>query len=255
MINKYTEVNNKEVKKQVLRLANLSPGAKPGQTNLKAMVNLERDLMDEGMSSITKGYASQNLKAIETGQLKLDLASRLSDTIDDRVSSQVINTYKDPRIIDFLEKVGNKNLVDDYMNAQSVSDVRALQKSFVRMSKIIDLSDQLPSSLGGNYFKWLNQIPGIGPAIEGILSPLSQTLLTSGARAGQSLSQGVGNIGNRVTQPVSQAGSNVVSGVSQFSGQQAPVQSVINPATTAIQRALQKENEVKQQRKVLPGAR
>lgn len=188
--NKFSELGDDKINEQIVRISNLKPGEKPTETTLKSMVELERALKKEGFEALTKGVQAQNLKSQEFGKLKLDLADKLGKIIDGQVSSSTIEKYKDPRIIEYIRSIGGDELAKDFTNAKNLSELRKLQTSFVRMSQIVDLSDQLPSGMGNKIFNQFSNIPIAGLLSEpakAITTPIAQQLATGGAVGGKKL--------------------------------------------------------------------
>jgi hypothetical protein len=184
---KFSNVSEKEVKQQVLRLADLKPGDLPGQTNIDDMITLERNLSKEGYQNLVTGKTTQNAKALESGQLKLELADKLGDTIDSFAQKNGGNITKytnDSRVLALAKKIGGDNLVNDLKNTKTISDLRSLQKSGVRMSQIIDLNSQLPSTIGNKFLGILNKVPIVGTvanqAVNAVEQPISTNIATKG---------------------------------------------------------------------------
>jgi len=190
LVDRFSDIGEDEVKKQLGRLGRVNTGGAPGQVDLSSMADLERKLSKEAIDDFVSATTTANNKKLEVALLKFDLADELGTSVDQAVGAQAIEQYKDPRVIEYVRKIGGDSLADDFINAKTVSELRALQKSFVRMSRIIDLSNQLPSTLGQRFFKLLSQVPVVGAVTESVLEPLNQKLSTGLAVQGARVAQG-----------------------------------------------------------------
>lgn len=250
LYNRFSELGRKEVNAQLSRLGMVKPGKAPTEGELKALVALERSLKKEGFEALTKGWSNNNVKTIESGELKMILADSLSDAINTAVGKNKISAYKDPRIIKFLAENYSEELADAFVKAKTVADLRRLQTSFVRMNQIISLSEQMPSSVGTQIFQWTANIPvlrSFGSAVSEVARPVEQRATTGLANLLQqasrsTIAQGVGG----AARGAQSAGNVSAKAIEKYSGSFVPAQ------VQAIQRFLDKKNEVNTSRKRLP---
>jgi hypothetical protein len=144
-------------------------------------------------------------------------------------------------MIQFIGRVGNQNLIDDFANSKSISELRRLQTSFVRMSKIIDLSEEMPSSVGEKIFNQIAKVPIVGRAaglVSSVVEPIEQNILSNLAVRGQQL----GDVAGRVGQGVVRASAPAIQRAKPF----------VLPSITALQQAIDKEKQVRGTRTMLP---
>lgn len=176
-----------EVQDEIIRLiSSMSPGENPSEVALKSAVDYERKLIKEAIEDLIKGEANQNTRQQALGKIKFYLSNLLSSEIDETVGREAVEEItSDPNIIAFLSDNYSENLVKDFMNVKTLADLRNIQKSFVRMNKIIDLSEEIPATLGRKFFSALAEIPVIGGVFESIVEPLGQAASTGLATGGQ----------------------------------------------------------------------
>lgn len=153
-----------------------SEGGKLFDLSLDKAIKLERDLESEAVQHMIDSAKNQNTAAGELGQLKFGVAEEIGKEIDRNVSNVTIAKYKDPRIIAELKRISPR-LAEDYTKAKTISELRSLQRDFVRMSKMIQLAQNETSSLGSKFFN----IPGVGPVARSASESLVTPLVTNGA--------------------------------------------------------------------------
>ena len=119
------------------------------------------------------GLSNKDTLSLELAELKFGVANSIDDIIDDAVKhGGNIEQYKDPAIVAAIREVSPK-LADDFQKAGSVSQLRHLQKPFVRMNMIVKLSQAEPSSLGQRLFRPLSGIPVAGPMLDAAAQQVS----------------------------------------------------------------------------------
>lgn len=145
---------------------------------------------------LTKNPVAEDIADIYLAAAKR-LESELGNTVDD---AAIIQTYKSPVVLDALRGVSPK-LADDFMKANTVGELRRLQSPFVRLSQILDQTDQAQfsqmskaasaASRGGI----MERVAGatVGPAMDAVndaaIKPISQ-------RLGAGVANTLDNVGN-----------------------------------------------------------
>jgi len=142
----------------------------------------ERKLQSEAVEHFIAG-SKGDTAAKELGTFKMDVANEMSDIIDKAVKgSGGIDKFKDPKIIDAISEVSPK-LAQEFKNAKNVSDIRSLQKPFVRFSKLLDISINQPASASNRTLGRISNIPGVGPILDAAAQNVTVPLSTNTAVA------------------------------------------------------------------------
>lgn len=161
---RFSALSPEKIDELGVRITSL-PQQKIGNVEVSRLLDFERTLQEEATAHRLAGVRGDTA-AMELAKLKFEVADEIGSVIDDAVKQTGnLSKYKDPRIISELKKV-SPQLAKDYQNAQSIADLRRLQKPFVRMAKIIEISQNEPSSLGRALFRMPSQIPVLGPILE-----------------------------------------------------------------------------------------
>ncbi len=154
------------------RVRRLPSSTIKGEVDASALLDFERQLQSEAVNHRIAGLKGDTA-AMELSQLKFEVADELGRLIDGATKEFTdLAQYKTPEIIQTLESVSPK-LAQDYKNAKTVSELRNLQRDFVRMSKIIEIARNEPSGLGKRLFGVVSQIPIAGPGLEAAFSELA----------------------------------------------------------------------------------
>lgn len=177
---RFSALGSDKIDEVSTRLTRIPQGKEIGDIEASKLLDVGRKLEAEAVAHRIAGSKGDTL-ATELGQLKMEVADEIVAVIDEAVEGKGnIQAYKDPRIIEELTKVSPK-LAKDFKNAKSISELRSLQKPFVRMSKIIQLSQNEPSSLGQKLFRSVGNIPVLGPILDAGAQNLAVPAATSTA--------------------------------------------------------------------------
>jgi hypothetical protein len=116
-------------------------GDKPGQAQALDVFDAIKALEDEGYRYINSSTAlTPNIPNEQKGEIYLAAADELVAMIDKtQVDENVIQAFKSPEVIERLKKISPK-LANKFVNAKSMSDLRAIQKPFVRLMQMIDIT-------------------------------------------------------------------------------------------------------------------
>lgn len=189
----------------VLNRVRRLPQKELGTVDASMLLDFERKLQSEGFAHHIAGLKGDTA-AQELANLKLGLADEIGSLIDDAVrETQNLEKFNDPRVISELNQISPK-LAQEYqaaIQAGDISAIRSLQSPFVRIQKIIDLSQNEASSLGTNFFRTLSNIPGVGEVLNALSNQISTPLATTLA---------VGLEKNMIGQGIKKAGSEIIKG-------------------------------------------
>jgi hypothetical protein len=149
------EIDANTLNKIHRQLANkIKPGAKIGTMNPLDAFDLQKQLEATGHQYLnTSTYLTGNVRNEQIGQLYLAAADELGDSINKAVGkSNIVQNMDKSAAIAKLQQI-SPQLADDFANATTIRDLRSLQAPFVRMAKMIDLTEQAQLSaankLGG----------------------------------------------------------------------------------------------------------
>ena len=176
---KYSKIPEVEFQKLSERVNRIPQSGGVGDVDLAAILDEERKLQSEGFRQMSDGKRVGDLQVEELGRFKLELADELGGIIDSNVkNAKVLDKYKDPKILAELKKVSPK-LADDFKNAKTLSEVRTLQKDFVRFKKLLDLTGQQGASASSGLFGRLQDIPVLGDIVQSASENLAAPVSTN----------------------------------------------------------------------------
>lgn len=197
----YTTLTPKDVNSISVRLAKTAPGSSITGKDANKLFDFQQTLEKEAWDTLSRNISDS--KALEYAQLKLLYASRIEQVLDKSIDQSGITTQlsKDPAIIAWLGDNVSENFARRF--AETGGDLRALrslQKDYVRMGRIVELSSQENSSLGKTMFKWVDQLPGVGPVISSVSNQI-ESVVGTGAPI---LTKSAMETANNVTRPIGQ---------------------------------------------------
>lgn len=175
---RFAALGNDKVKDLAARVRQSVPQQGIGQINQADAFDLAKQLEGEAVQHRIAFNRSGDTAAKELADLKSGIADTIENQIDKNIGTEGLNQYKDPRIIQALDQV-SPQLAKDFQSAKNMSDVRRLQKSFVRMSKMLELSANEPASLGSKMFGSVAGIPLLGPLLSAGVGNVANPLLTN----------------------------------------------------------------------------
>jgi len=162
---RFSALSTEKVDELSRRLSKIPQGKNIGDVELSRLLDEERKLQSEAVNHRIAG-AKGDTAAAELGKLKMEVADEIGNVIDEAVNKVGnISKYKDPAIIESIAQISPK-LANDFANAKTIKDIRGLQKPFVRMSKILELNQNEPSSLGQRLFRSIGSVPVVGPILD-----------------------------------------------------------------------------------------
>jgi hypothetical protein len=197
----YSALDKSKIDEVGKRLNKLSPGKKIGTVDASKLLDFERQLQAEATKHRIAGLRGDTA-ASELADFKTKLANEIGDAIDDVVKKKGdISKYKDPRIVAELNRISPR-LAKQFKEAMTISEIRSLQKPFVRMAQIIESSGQEASSLGRNLFRGASQVPVLGNildvAAQNVAVPLAtKTSIALESPAGKAAISGAKDISGR----------------------------------------------------------
>lgn len=167
------------IRAQIDNLPQLKTG-RVGDYDVSKLLEYERKLQETAQKHRINGL-SGDVRSKELADFKSSVAEKIGDIIDDKVNKAgTIERFKNPALISEIEKVSPK-LAGQFKSAKSISEIRSLQKSFVRMKMMMDLVMQEPSGLGRNLFRAASQIPVVGPILDTVAQNAAIPLATKTA--------------------------------------------------------------------------
>jgi len=181
---KYTTLTVDDVAGLNTRFAKAAPGGTVLGKDPSGLFNFQRTLEKEAFTTLTGKNPGE--KTTEFALLKLDMARAIEKELDAVVekSGVAAELSSDPVVLDWLADNISENLARKVNNSRGdLRVIRSLQKDYYRMGQIAQLSQQESSSLGSSFFGWINKIPVVGEAIEGMLSPF-ESMASTGAAVG-----------------------------------------------------------------------
>lgn len=177
----YSALPDTKIDELSLRLRKLGQGKKIDNIETSKLLDFTRTLEKEATQhrlAATRGDTA----AGELSNLKFSVADEIESLLDKAVKGKrILEAYKSPKIIEELKKV-SPILAKEFQKAESIGELRALQKPFVRMNKILDLVANEPSGLSQKYLggSILTKIPALGQTLEmgakGVAAPISTGL-------------------------------------------------------------------------------
>jgi hypothetical protein len=170
-----TDADFNQITKQ---LNGFPQGEKMGNVDLSLLLDYERKLQKEAMNHRINSVKG-DVRSAELAELKFTVAEEIGNVIDSKVtSSGVIDRYKDPALIEKISTEVSPVLAEEFKNAKTISDIRRLQRDYVRMNQILELSLQESSALGKDYFRVLSQVPVVGKMADAAANQLAVPLTT-----------------------------------------------------------------------------
>lgn len=133
----------------------------------------------------TSTYLTKNVKAEGIGKAYLAAADEIMSDIEGIAGQQnVLQGFKTPEIQAQLSEVSPK-LANEFMQANTLKDVRSLQAPFVRLNQMIDLTEQAGNTAFQSAGRQVGG--GIGRSVVGGIagSPFGPLGIIAGAVAGQ----------------------------------------------------------------------
>lgn len=162
-----------------------------------------RELEQIGNQYANVGYNKFNPRIVEQqiSKLYLSTADELETSINNSIKANVdINKYKTPEVIQKLQRISPK-LAEDFRNAKTMQEIRAIQAPYVRLNKLLDITENAAQSPFSNLSKQVvsrttgaaagtilgGPIGGVvgaltGPAIEGIAEGILPKIQTGAAQ-------------------------------------------------------------------------
>lgn len=165
-------------------LAGIAPDAEdiPRYLNAQEAFDLAQQWEDMGWALKNKStYLTDYPHYSVYGDMYLAGAKEITNGIDDILSKspQLIQQYKTPEVVNYLNKISkNGSLADDFMKATTGNKLRAIQRDFVRLNKMIDLDTFSRNSAAAKLGTALNARLGgavIGYGAGGIIPALIGT--------------------------------------------------------------------------------
>lgn len=145
-----TDVEYKKIMNTVLN--SQTPGKLPGTMNpLDAFDNIKK-LEDSAYQYINSStYLTKNLKNEKIGRALLGGADELKTQLDDAVKGfGIVDTLKTPELMKQLQEISPR-LAQQVVDATDVAELRKIQAPFVRLSQMINLTDEAAQSVGGGF--------------------------------------------------------------------------------------------------------
>lgn len=162
----------------------------------------------------TQGYAYRNASRDAYGNVRdvsldkvskvyLDTASQLEQELDKSVGTENVKVYtQNPQFISSMENLSPQVAARFKNNVNDFSDLRALQKPYVDMSKIIDYTNKAGHTAFANLTGGATgtMAAGAGALVGGALGgPIGAGI---GAVGGRILEPAIGEIGNKILPPI-----------------------------------------------------
>lgn len=156
-------------------------GREPGIRDLSRMLQFERQLQAEAQQHRINGL-SGDVRSKELAIFKSEVADEVADIIDSKVKNVgSIDNYKTPEIVNYIRDNISANLAAKFQEAKTISELRSLQRDYVRMNQIMELVMQEPSSLGRNLFRVGSQIPVVGSILDTVAQQVAIPVATKSA--------------------------------------------------------------------------
>jgi hypothetical protein len=140
-----TPAEENRILRQIVR--SQKPGGQPMTMNPLGAFDTVKNLQQLGHEQLSAStYLTKNLKAEGIGKAYLAAADEIMTNIEKSVGSQnIVQAYKTPEIQAQLSAVSPK-LAEEFMQAETLADIRSLQAPFVRLNQMIDLTEQAGNS-------------------------------------------------------------------------------------------------------------
>lgn len=145
-------------------------------------------------------YLTGNVKAEQIGDVYLGVADELKNALESGVKNTgTIQNYITPEVMDSVSKVSPK-LAEDLSKVKTIADLRKLQAPFVRIQRMVDLTNDAQYS---SFQNLAGQLKGASKLVPSVTDPLAflKPVLSSAkfnTKAG-SLIENAGKIGNGVS--------------------------------------------------------
>jgi len=118
----------------------------------------------------TSTYLTGNIRNEQIGRIYLDAAANLKDSLEAGArGSKAISSVVTPQILNQAYQISPK-LAEDLSKARTIKDLRAIQAPFVRIQKMIDLTQQSELSAFQNLS---GELKGMSKAIPTLQNPLA----------------------------------------------------------------------------------
>jgi hypothetical protein len=168
------------------------PDNATGKAKANKIFDSIQDLEAQGYQLLNSSTdLTPNLKNEQLGQVYLEAAARLKDSLDEGVkTSNAIQQFKTPEVLSRLSEISPR-LAKQYQNAKSWNDLRRIQSPFVKLSRMIDITQNSQTAPFNNLARALtrnqnigvfNQLPFINSLIANKAAGVGQTGSLMGAQ-------------------------------------------------------------------------
>jgi len=178
---RYTSLSNKDVNGLLTRLGKAAPGDTITGKSATSLFKFQQDLESEAYGVLARN--SSNGKAVEFAKLQIELSKKIENALDQAIESSgtTVSRANDPAIVSYLADNVSPQFAKRFQEASgSLRGLRSLQKDYYRMAEIARLSSQENSSLGKTLFRWMDNLPVVGPTVSA-LSKQTEAYLGTGA--------------------------------------------------------------------------
>lgn len=179
---RFSALDPSKIDELKLRTSQLQQNHVEGKVDVSRLLDYERQLQEEAVMHGIAGMKGDTA-ANELSKLKFELADEISSIIDTAVADTVdLSQYKTPEVIALVEEV-SPELAKDFANANTIKEMRSLQRDFVRIKQMIELSQQEASGISQRLFGTLDKVPVVGPGLQAVTSEMSVPINTRSAVA------------------------------------------------------------------------
>lgn len=185
----------------------LPKGTSPDTANALDVFDKVKELEDIGHQYLNSStYLTGNVKNEKIGQLYLDVAEELKNSIEGGIkSSKTVKGLITPEVLKQAKAISPK-LAEDLAKAETLSDLREIQAPFVRIQKMIDLTNDSRLSSAQNLAGELKGVAQMIPSVSDPLAFLKPWL--SSPEVNTNAAGALGTIGN-IAETAGQAARNV----------------------------------------------
>lgn len=204
----------KDIRSYLPDITSKIQGGKIGFAQADDIFNSMQQLEKQGYQLINSSTdLSPNLRNEQLGKAYLGAADELGLTLDKGVkSSGIINQFKTSEVLNAIGQISPK-LAKQFQNAKSYADIRRLQKPFVRLLRMNEITQNAQSSPFGRLTQAATRGQGLGIFNQ---IPVLNTLL---GRAGEGIGQAANVRGAQAltsTAPITDALGKVLSGAGKI---------------------------------------